>query len=408
MAITIITAPSDYGAIYNPIILTASSDNTAQANFKFVIDIEFNSPAGIATKRIKMSPRPDGFLLFDSHRIVENYLSFNFGIGEATDAIACTESWVDFVLHIGEEYGTTPVVYPSLSSTGNLVYNNSALKHSVDSFGLEPNRIDFDLYSDYAYNNGVTGTTKKFLTASPRAITICSDKNYYLYFLIKTEPIKMKLQRFDSTGASLGIAYKTLTVDAINIIFRIGVGTKNLEEWTPGITTSVDHYTITLTNNAGTALGETFTFYIDCDCSKYNEHFRLHWLNPLGGFDAFSFNQKFDRNFNLKKVSYTKILGAVDGSGAFTFTPAQAGKVMFDTRTTESIKINSDWVTEEQNNWLFTLAKSTQIFWEIDADTYAPVTITNTSYKQQTYAGKKLFNAEFTIEISNEIISQRQ
>lgn len=408
MAITLITVPPDYGAIYNPIILTASSTKTAEANFKFVIDIEFNYPSGITTKRIKMSPRPDGFLLFDSHRIVENYLSFNFGIGDATDAIACTESWVDFVLHIGEEYGTTPVVYPNLDSTGDLVYNNSALKHSVASFGTEPNRIDFDLYSDYAYNNGVTGTTKKFLTSSPRTITICADKNYYLYFLIKTEPIKLQVKTYDSGGSLLGTANKTLTVDAINILFRIGVGTKNINTWNAAILIGASSYTVQLTNNAGTAVGELFTFNIDCDCSKFNEHFRLHWLNPLGGFDAFSFNMKFERNFNSLKSSFKKILGAVDGAGAFTFAPSQAGKVQFNVLTTEKIKVNSNWITETESNWLFTLAKSTQVFWEIDSSTYAPVIITNTSYQQKTYAGNHLFNIDFEIEIGNDIISQRQ
>jgi hypothetical protein len=96
---------------------------------------------------------------------------------------------------------------------------------------------------------------------------------------------------------------------------------------------------ITLCNNTPTALGETFTFNIDCECSKWNESFRLHWLNPLGGFDAFTFKQKFDRNFQIKKSNYTKILGSVSGAGAFTFTTAQAGEVNFDTRTTETIKI---------------------------------------------------------------------
>lgn len=408
MAITLITVPDDYGAAYNPIIITASSDNTAQPHFKFVIDIVISYPTGITTKRIKMSPRPDGFLLFDAHRIIENYLSFDFGIGEATDAIACPDSWVTFTLQIGEEYGTTPVVYPALADTGDLYYNNSALKHSVASFGGEPNRIDLDMNTDYVYNNGVTGTTKKFLTSSPRTVTLCTDKNYYLYFFIKTEPIKLQVKTYDSGGALLGTSNKTLTVDAVNIIFRIGVGTKNINEWNAAILIGAASYTVQLTNNAGTAVGEKFTFIIDCDCSKFNESFRLHWLNPLGGFDAYSFNMRFDRTFNSVKSSFKKILGAVDAAGAFTFAPSQAGKTQFNILTSEKIKVHSNWITEEESNWLFTLSKSTQVFWEIDSDTYAPVIVTNTAYSQKTYAGNNLFNIDFEIEISNDIISQRQ
>ena len=352
-----------------------------------------------------MSARPDGYLLFDAHRIVENYLSYDFGIGEATDALACDNSYVIFEVQIGVEYGSTPTVYRNLAYTGDIYAMPAALKHSVASYGSEPALIGLD-WDNYLITNAITGTTAKFLTSSPRTITICSDANYYLYTTFKNEPIKLKLQVYDDTGSLLSNNIKTLTTGIDNFT-RIGVGTKNINTWNAAYLVGASSYKITLCNGSSVALGETFTFNIDCECSKWNESFRLHWLNPLGGFDAFTFKQRFDRNFQIKKTNYTKILGSMS-SGAFSFTTAQAGKVNFDTRTTETIKINSDWITEEENEWLFTLAKSNQIFWEIDSSTYAPVTITDSSYSQKTYAGQKLFNAHFTIDISNEIPSQRQ
>ncbi|CAB4178081.1 hypothetical protein UFOVP1015_35 [uncultured Caudovirales phage] len=406
---TIITTPETVSAwvcAYNPIVFTVSSTNTAEANFRYVIDINIDYPITVS-KRLKMSARPDGFLLIDIHRIIENYLSFDFGIGEATDAMPCLNSHVDFVVSFGVEYGTTPVVYPDLGITSNIYAIPAALKHSVASYGSEPDYISVDLETDYRITNAVTGTTAKFLTSSPRTITMCLGKNYYLYTTYKNEPIKLRVRLYNTAGTLTATTYKTLTT-GIDVVTRIGVGTYNIALFLGTSLTGIGSYDVTLCNAGNTPLGETFTFIIDCDCTKYNESFRLHWLNPLGGFDAHTFNKRFDRSFNIKKANYTKILGAVDVAGAFTFSPSQAGKVLFDSRATESIKINSDWVTEEYNTWLLTLAKSTQVFWEIDNDTYAPVTVTNTSYKQETYAGEKLFNAEFTIEISNEIISQRQ
>lgn len=409
MAITIITNPSTYVPAYNPIIVTASSTNTAQPNFRYIVQVIFSYPS-VVTKTIKLSPRPDGFLLFDAHRIVENYLTSDFTIGNATDSISCPNSYATFVIDIGEEYGSTPAEYLSLADTGTLQAINASVKHSVSSFGNETDLINLAIATQYRMIVGTTSTTRKFLTTAPRTgIKICDDSNFYLYIATSAtaEPIKLLLNTYDSFDALLGTGIKTLTATT-DIVIRYGVGTKNINEWNAAYLVGASYYTITLCDNTPAALGETIRFNIDCGCSKFNESFRLHWLNPLGGFDAFTFNKKFDRSFNIKKANYTKILGAVDGSGAFTFTTAQAGKVNFDTRTTETIKINSDWITEEENEWLWTLAKSTQVFWEIDSDTYAPVTVTNNSYKQQTYAGKKLFNAEFTIEISNEIVSQRQ
>jgi len=409
MAITIITQPNAITPAYNPIIITASSTNTAQANFRFVVDIVLTYPIAV-TKRIKLSPRPDGFLLFDAHRIVENYLSYDFSVGDATDSIECLNSYVIYSIKLREEYGTPPAVSGVLANTGSITAINAAVKHSVSSFGSETDLINLDISTQYQMLNGSTSTTRKFLTTAPATgIKICTNQNYYLYITTgsASEPLKLRLKTYDDGGNLLGTSYKTLTASTA-LILRYGVGTKNINLWNAALLVGTSSYTITMVNNSNVALGETITFNIDCDCSKFNEHFRLHWLNPLGGFDAYSFNMKFDRTFNSAKSSYKKILGAVDAAGAFTFAPSQAGKTQFNTLTTEKIKIHSNWITEDESNWLFTLSKSTQVYWEIDADTYAPVIITNTAYSQKTYAGNNLFNNEFEIEIGNDIISQRQ
>jgi hypothetical protein len=258
---------------------------------------------------------------------------------------------------------------------------------------------------------GTLSTTRKFLTTAPRdGIKICDDSNFYLYITTgaATEPIKLKLDVYDEAGGLLTTEIKTLTATTA-LVLRYGVGTKNINEWNAAYLVGASYYTITLCDNTPAALGETIRFNIDCSCSKFDETFRLHWFNPLLGFDAYTFNQRFDRAFQIKKSNFKKILGAVSGAGAFTFTPQQAGTTNFNTVSTEVIKINTDLITETESKWIWTLAKSTQIFWEIDADTYAPVTLKESAYKQQLYqGGKKLFNAEFTIEIGNDIISQRQ
>ena len=408
MAITLITTPLTYVAAYNPIIVTASSTNTAQPNFRYIVQVIFSYPS-VVTKTLKMSARPDGYLLFDAHRIVENYLSYDFSIGNGTDSITCPNSYASFIIDIGEEYGTTPAEHLSLADTGNINAINAAVKHSVASFGNETDLINLNIPTQYQVLTGTLSTTRKFLTTAPRTgIKICDDSNFYLSITTgaATEPIKLLLDVYDEAGGLLGTEIKTLTTTTA-LVLRYGVGTKNIYVWNSAYLVGASYYIITLADNTPAALSESIRFNIDCGCSKYNETFRLHWLNPLGGFDAYSFNQKFDRNLNINKANYTKVLGSMS-AGTFTFAPTQSGKVTFDSRATEQIKVDSDWVTEAENEWLWTLAKSTQVFWEIDADTYAPITIINTSYKQQTYAGKKLFNAEFTIEISNEIFSQRQ
>jgi hypothetical protein len=259
-------------------------------------------------------------------------------------------------------------------------------------------------------SNAVTGTSRPFLTSSPRTLKICANKNYYLYALINigNEPVRLRVAVYDSSGTQITAASKSLTTTS-DYIVRYAVGPENIELWSAGLLNGASYYTVQLQNGASAGISEIFTFQVDCECSKYTENFRLHFLNHLGGFDAKSFNFKFERKFKLNKSFYTKILGSQDDStGVFTYAVSDAGEVNFDTITTETITINTNNITEEESKWLLTLLKSTQVYWEIDVDVYAPVVVTDVSYEQQLYASKKLFNVSVTIRISNEIISQRQ
>lgn len=410
MAITLITVPNDVTAAYNPLTVTCSSDNTAQPNFKYIFQVVVDS---VTLPSVKLSPRPNGYAVFDAHRIVENYLSSNFNVGEATDAYACPQSSVDIEIKVGEEYGTPPAEYLNLDSCSSTCIA-AALKHSTASFyGSQPNFIDVDYRSQYMMSNLVTGANKPFLTTSPRTITICDNKNYYLYALVNVgqEPPTLRLRTYDSSGSIISTYNKTLSSTSEYIV-RYAVGTKNINLWNASYLTGVSSYDIRLFNAPGIGIpapiSELFTFNIDCDCSKYPEQFRLHWLNPLGGFDAKSFNMRFDRNMELKKSFFTKILGSQDdGTGEYTFAVTDSGKINFNTVATETIVLNTNWITEEESKWLFTLSKSTTVYWEIAYNIYAPVTVTDLQYQQKVYATEKLFNFTVKVEIGNEIISQR-
>ena len=172
MAITIITTPADIVSAYNPITITCSSDNTAEVNFKYIFQVFIG---GVEKAKIKVSARPDEYGLFDAHRIAENYITSNFGIGEATDEIDCPESYDDIEIKIGEEYGATPTEHLNLDSYAGLMVN-TCLKHSVASFGGEPAFIDTDLRTDYLMSNIVTGNSMPFLTSPPRELTIRVDE----------------------------------------------------------------------------------------------------------------------------------------------------------------------------------------------------------------------------------------
>lgn len=405
MAITIITSPTDVSSANNPLIITCSSDNVANANFKYIWQV-YDGATLIAT--LKTSPRPDTYGLMNVQRIVENYVTSDFAIGEATDGYECLNSYKDIEVAVGEEYGDPIVEYPALGSAVTTILN-AALKHSAASFGAEPDFIDATLKSTYMMSNLVTGANKPFLTASPRSVCLEFDQNYYLYALINVgqEPAKLILKYYDENDALLSTATKTLTGTASEVV-RYGVGTKNIKLWNAAYLVGAAWYTIQLATAGSVAISELFTFRIGCECSKFNENFRLHFLNPLGGYDAHNFNKAYHRNLATARSSFQKVMGTVSNSGVFTYSINDRGKRNFNILTTETIKVNSDWLTEEEAEWMFSLVKSTDVLWEINATTFAPVTLTDVQYNAKSYAADgKLFNLELTIEIANQITSQR-
>ncbi|MEI7668919.1 MAG: hypothetical protein WCJ33_02420 [Pseudomonadota bacterium] len=408
MAITVITQPQLIAPIYNPLIVTCSSTHVAQPNFKYVFDVYVDYPTGVSYKRFKLSARPDGYGMIDVHRVLESYLSYDFSIA-GQSVILNDNSYVNYRVRIGEEYGTTPAVTPNLATITKIAFNG-ALKTSIGSGGVDVNFIDFD-FTEYS---AASGTLGKFLTSSPRTIYIDDNQSYALHFMndanfISTDRVVFK---YYEDGFGL-ISTRNVPLIAGSKFARVLCGTRNIRITNPSDLTNCVLYTVQIQQVTGATRSELFVFEIKEQCSKAKEHFRLHWLNELGGFDSFNFNYTFKRKFNIQKQSFEQMLGRMS-SGAFTYSPTQKGKSQFNTVATEKIEITSDWITEEESKWLSSLVASPQIFWEIeqplaDTPTYIPVLITNGSYQQKTYAvDNKLFELQLEMEIGNDINKQRQ
>ena len=183
--------------------------------------------------------------------------------------------------------------------------------------------MDFD-YTDYIVNN-TPSTTKKFLTDSPRTIRIDSDQSYHLYFIANERfgayQYNIKAYSgYNATGSLLadGIVSNNIAVaDSWDkIYFRIPVGTYDIGNIDPALYTDsllgstpstalngAASYTIHLEDNTNAQTSERFTFNVNQTCSKYNE-VRVHWLNRLGGYDAFNFYMKSVHTTDIKKDKF--------------------------------------------------------------------------------------------------------
>ena len=79
MAITILSSPNQFMAAYNQIPYTVSSNNTAQPNFNYIVDVNETNGTNNPLARLKYPAQPSSSqLTFDVGNVVKNYVSYDF------------------------------------------------------------------------------------------------------------------------------------------------------------------------------------------------------------------------------------------------------------------------------------------------------------------------------------------
>ena len=82
-------------------------------------------------------------------------------------------------------------------------------------------------------------------------------------------------------------------------------------------------------------------------------------------------------------------------------------KVTYYTKQTETIKLMSDWVSEEEDSWLLELIESPEIYLQNGDDLIAVAKIKATSHIKRKAVRDKLFKLEVEIELGYDNYRQR-
>jgi hypothetical protein len=218
-------------------------------------------------------------------------------------------------------------------------------------------------------------SSARFMTNSPKSITIGSSDGYELSAIIDYDAAigyAMKYEYFDAAGASDGSVTLAFT-PTTDSVWRLEVGTRGII----GVVkpaTSVS-YTVSIidTNNSNTAISEVMTFNIDSNC--YSSSTRFVWLNPRGGYDAYTFHSPRKLNSQVSKKTYkpTRTYPVVVGNSEEKTLDVNAR----DNLTTKTLK-----VTKEYAEWMQELLESPQVFIELESsnalhDKRVPVVLVN-------------------------------
>lgn len=400
MAITIITVPKIVTPVYNNIVFTASSTNTAQTNFSYLVDIYIN---GSATKtiRYRVSADPDGYMFTNIASVLEQSLTYDLlAQFNTSSSVLASNSFLTYVVKIGEEYDVSGTLtqYPDLYvSSSNYAFNGSLTKEDNINF----NYLDYTLQS----------SDSKFLTNAPRVQNVGLNDTGFLSILNASDfNLQLEVETFDSNGVV--IDYFLIDEDSDGFLIQIPSCPSSLNSidysyissgTAPIIAPNTAYYYLRVLSVDSSKISELFTFNVADYCDDY---IRLIYQNRFGQFDAFNFTKKVEDKTSVEKKFYKKNANELV-NGVYTESLTDREKVQHYTKTTPSIAVQSDWLTEEENNHLVELVESPLIFMERNNVRYSVEKLNVTNHTTKNKSRDKLFNLELEIYLGYDNYRQR-
>ena len=200
----------------------------------------------------------------------------------------------------------------------------------------------------------------------------------------------------------------TFFAEASTRLIYAGVFPANLQNWSANFASAMADDLAYYTVQAFTPTkSELYRINILCPNNKGYEPIRITWLNQWGTWDYYTFNKKSTRTFKTKRLPYTQ-LGGTWNQSTFKIDDYKGGRKNFRVNSTESIKMNTDFVSESESEWFEELMNSTEVYilegFSADAvntitNKYIePVTVKTSSYVRKTIANDRLMQYTFEID----------
>jgi hypothetical protein len=406
MAITIQSSPAPYSSMHDDLWYVSSSTNVGQTAFKFVYDVYVN---GSQVSRTKVYPSPSAegsYGVFNASPMVRSYVTNYFEPSGSSILVASNNKIkVDSTIKIGEEY----------VSGGNLITNFNLVSGALSSYNYYPPLFADILFvnnntplvlSDYYDNLLLENFTDDWITErDTEKITIEYGDNFYAtYFKITSGTYSAWIDVINEGGTVLDTASGNITFSGEMNLFNCQAGHINTFAGRTLITENTYGYNVYL--KRGVAISRKLQFVQKC-YPKYKQY-NLHFLNRLGGWDTMKFALVNKRSTEVQRASYRRNDWQLSGN---TMTNIDAYNKYNETTLNYAIQhkdkfhLVSDWVTEQDYEWLAQLFASSITYMEVQG-AYFPVTISSTNYEYKLETSDKLFNFEIDIEVGKYLTSQ--
>ena len=175
------------------------------------------------------------------------------------------------------------------------------------------------------------------------------------------------------------------------------------------------YYTVIARNSSNLPVLQTYTINVTCPDLRGFESIRLCWLNQWGAWDYYTFTKKSTTTISTSGSTYRQLEGSWN-QRTYNIDSFRGGKKTFRRNATEKIKINTDYISSDNNTMFEELINSPEVyllkgFQDDITNSYlnqyvTPVRLTTSSFTRKTIANDKLIQYTFEIEKSKTLRTQ--
>ena len=392
--ITINDYPNNWQNVYNELAFNIESTNASANGFQFLVDINVTGQTN-PVARLTYPKQPGvNFLNLDVSEVLRNYVTYDFQSYNSSGIKHCTSSKVDYWIEFGEVYNNAsgiPTIHPNLANyytSGGNAHSTNAIfdfldwsKTAFTSLNIGPPENSLKTLNQTTYQEKLRYGEERFLTVFDRE---------GLFSNINVQVLDKNFTTLIQSNASFTSFGSIVSINVANSGNSTGYY-KTVYDAAFDYSDAV-YYRVNGQNTSGSGAITYFsrTFVIDKTCQKYSP-IRLHWLNNLGGFDAFTFT-KVNRNFtDIERKMFKKFQ-------PLNYPKTFRAKTDYYTKFTDTIQINSDGLTDAEWIGLKELVLSPVVMMEYGA-TYIPVNIKETNYEEKQYVNdRQLSSLSLTLE----------
>lgn len=385
--ITINQQPTYPNVTKTNLLYVVSGSNIDNPQYQYVMDIV----SGSLLTRIKQYPNPNGVGVFDTSRIMNDYIDSRTDVFQITSSTDFGSGKGTFEVRFGEEYGTSP-------SSSVTLYDGQGNQGAPSVSGSEANVWGgtIDVNNGLGYNWDDVYGEQIFLTNYPNSLSPQPDFDYkkvissdYGILSFKGDEVQGVIQATLRTFAGGVVTTLNLKGDVDNMGTIIPVGPQNLID--AGVTqeqmNNTDWYTITVS-------ARTFYFVLDTQACHYDRA-NFFFVNKLGAWDFHGISLPKGKSTSINRSQLTKPF--VNYSSQLSpYDSKRRGIDYYDISLEDSYTIPTQYLTQEEAEWLSELIESTEVYLQ-ENGLFIPIVITNSAYTHNTNKrSQKIF--QYTIE----------